>query len=193
MEFFDNLLYFDEEILLYIQENLRNVSADRIMKAITHLGDMGIFWVIIITVLMLSKKYKKTALIMALTLSIGLLITNLVLKNSVHRKRPFHAIEELFPLIEKPKDWSFPSGHATSSIGCGLAMLKNMPKKYGISGFTIGILISLSRIYLGVHYTSDVVAGALIGTVSALSSEKIINKTEKIIKKNKNNNNKERT
>lgn len=183
MDFFDTLMNIDEDILLYIQENIRNATADTIMKAVTHLGDMGIFWIMIIFVLFLSKKYTKTAFIMALTLALGLLITNLILKNSVHRIRPFHAIEELFPLINKPEDWSFPSGHATSSIGCGIAMLRNLPKKYGISGFTIGILIAVSRIYLGVHYTTDVVAGALIGTVSALSSEKIINKADRIIKK----------
>lgn len=182
MDFFDTLMNIDEDILLYIQENIRNATADTIMKAVTHLGDMGIFWIMIIFVLFLSKKYTKTAFIMALTLALGLLITNLILKNSVHRIRPFHAIEELFPLINKPEDWSFPSGHATSSIGCGIAMLRNLPKKYGISGFTIGILIAVSRIYLGVHYTTDVVAGALIGTVSALSSEKIINKADRVIK-----------
>ncbi|MGN0676555.1 MAG: phosphatase PAP2 family protein [Ruminococcus sp.] len=183
MDFFDTLMNIDEDILLYIQENIRNATADTIMKAVTHLGDMGIFWIMIIFVLLISKKYTKTAFIMALTILFGLLITNLILKNSVHRIRPFHAIEELFPLINKPEDWSFPSGHATSSIGCGIAMLRNLPKKYGISGFTIGILIAVSRIYLGVHYTTDVVAGALIGTVSALSSEKIINKADRIIKK----------
>lgn len=182
MDFFDTLMNIDEDILLYIQENIRNATADTIMKAVTHLGDIGIFWIMIIFVLFLSKKYTKTAFIMALTLALGLLITNLILKNSVHRIRPFHAIEELFPLINKPEDWSFPSGHATSSIGCGIAMLRNLPKKYGISGFTIGILIAVSRIYLGVHYTTDVVAGALIGTVSALSSEKIINKADRVIK-----------
>lgn len=183
MDFFDTLMNIDEDILLYIQENIRNATADTIMKAVTHLGDMGIFWIMIIFVLLISKKYTKTAFIMALTILFGLLIANLILKNSVHRIRPFHAIEELFPLINKPEDWSFPSGHATSSIGCGIAMLRNLPKKYGISGFTIGILIAVSRIYLGVHYTTDVVAGALIGTVSALSSEKIINKADRIIKK----------
>ena len=182
MDFFDTLMNIDEDILLYIQENIRNATADTIMKAVTHLGDMGIFWIMIIFVLFLSKKYTKTAFIMALTLALGLLITNLILKNSVHRIRPFHAIDELFPLINKPEDWSFPSGHATSSIGCGIAMLRIPPKKYGISGFTIGILIAVSRIYLGVHYTTDVVAGALIGTVSALSSEKIINKADRVIK-----------
>lgn len=176
MDFFDTLMNIDEDILLFIQENIRNATADTIMKAITHLGDMGIFWIMIIFILFLNKKYTKTAFIMALTLALGLLVTNLVLKNSVHRIRPFHAIEELFPLINKPEDWSFPSGHATSSIGCGIAMLRNLPKKYGISGLTTGILIAVSRIYLGVHYTTDVVAGALIGMVSALSSEKIVGK-----------------
>lgn len=186
MEFFDTLLYLDKEIMLYIQENLRNVTADTVMKAITHLGDLGIIWILIILILAMSKNYKKTALLMAIALSLGLLITNVVLKNNVHRKRPFHAIDNLFPLISKPKDWSFPSGHATSSIGCGLIMLKNLPKKYGISGFTIGLLIAVSRVYLGVHYTTDVIAGGLIGTVSALSSEKAVDKlSRKFRKKNK--------
>ncbi len=190
MDFFDTLLNIDEDILLYIQENLRNASTDTIMKAVTHLGDVGIVWILIILILILSQKYKKTALIMALTLSLGLMITNLVLKNSVHRIRPFHAIEELFPLIDKPEDWSFPSGHATSSIGCGLVMLRNLPKKYGVTGFTMGILIAVSRVYLGVHYTTDVIAGALVGTVSAFSSEKIFDKAKKSIKhKHKSNNN----
>lgn len=187
MDFFDTILCLDEEILLYIQENLRNATTDQIMKSITHLGDFGFLWIAVIVILAVSRKHAKTALIMALTLAFGLLITNLVIKNSVQRIRPFHAIEELCPLIEKPEDWSFPSGHATSSIGCGIAMLKNLPKKYGISGITIGVLIAISRVYLGVHYTSDVIAGAMVGAFSAFASEKTVKFTERKLKEKRKN------
>ena len=166
----------DQDILLYVQNNLRSAKTDDVMKFITNLSDGGFIWLIISITLIISKKHRKTGFAMACTIAFGLIITNAIVKNTIQRMRPFMLIEELAALIPHPSDWSFPSGHATSSIGCGLIMLKHLHKTLGLTGLTLGILISASRVYLGVHYPSDVIAGAVAGTISAAAADRIVNK-----------------
>lgn len=166
----------EDDILLYIQNNIRGEALDKAMKIITSLGDKGILWGGIAILLAASDKYKKTGLKLGLSQGIGALITNLTTKNAVRRPRPFDVIDGLQTLIPPPTDWSFPSGHTTSSIAAGTLLLIKMPKNIGIPAFITGILISLSRVYVGVHYPSDVVAGAAAGILAAVASDCIINK-----------------
>jgi len=94
------------------------------------------------------------------------------------RIRPFNLIEELTAIIPPPPDWSFPSGHTTSSVATAIILYKHMSKTVGISGIIIAFLISVSRIYLGVHYPSDILAGAAAGTVAAITAEKMMQKKD---------------
>lgn len=168
------LLELDGKILLFIQEFLRFDWLTKVMKFITSLGDGGVIWIVAAVILLCMKRYRKTGTAMAVALLIGYLATNLVLKNLVMRPRPYEVMAGLHALIGPLGDSSFPSGHATSSIAAGFVMLKGTPRYVGITAFVLAVLIALSRLYLGVHYPTDVLVGALIGLFAAFCAKYIV-------------------
>ncbi len=170
----DFLLNLDGKILLFIQEYLRFPWLTGVMRFITSLGDGGIIWIVLAAVFICTKRYRKTGTAMAVALLIGYLVTNLILKNLVMRVRPYDAIAGLQALIGPLRDSSFPSGHATSSIAAGFVVLRGSPRYIGIPAFVLAVLICLSRLYLGVHYPTDVLAGALIGLFAAFSAKYVV-------------------
>lgn len=109
---------------------------------------------------------------MAIALLLGYLGTNLLLKNLVMRPRPFDAIPQLQALVHAG-GWSFPSGHSTSSMAAGVVMFRQLPRPIGALALILAILICLSRLYVGVHYPTDVLCGALIGILAALCAIKL--------------------
>ena len=106
----------------------------------------------------------KTKKLAALLLS--LLINNIILKNLVARTRPYEMVEGLVPLIGRPRDYSFPSGHTGSSFASAWVLFRKLPAGYGISALVLAGLIGISRLYVGVHYPTDVLFGVLGGIVS---------------------------
>lgn len=174
-------LQADGNVLLWIQENLRTSILSDIMIFITHLGDCGIIWIVIAMLLMLSPKTRKVSIMTIIALFVSLLINNLLLKNSICRLRPFEVINGLIPLIQAPTDFSFPSGHSASSFAVAGILLARTNKHIGIPAWILAFLIAFSRLYIGVHYPTDVIAGMLIGIFIAMET---INLTDIICSKN---------
>ena len=115
---------------------------------------------------------------MALALIMGLLLCNLTLKPLVARIRPYDYQLAFFQkniplLIEAQHDFSFPSGHTIASFEAAVALTLHH-KKLGIAAIVLAVLIAFSRLYLYVHYPTDVLAGMVVGVVSALSSFYIV-------------------
>ena len=161
------VLQFDSSILLWIQDSVRTGFLTPVMNVITHLADKGILWILVTLALLAFRRTRRLGLICAVSMTVGLLVTNLVLKNWVARIRPYEVIEGLKCLVSPEKDFSFPSGHTTNSLACGWVLFRRAPRKYGVPALVLAILIALSRLYVGVHYPTDVLAGALIGICSA--------------------------
>ena len=157
----------DGQILLWIQENLRNDFLTPIFKFITSLGDVGMIWIALTILCLFFAKYRKVGCLSALALIGSLLINNVLLKNLVARTRPYEVVEGLTRLIEKQSDFSFPSGHAGASFAAAVIFFIYLPKKFGIPAIILAFLISFSRLYVGVHYVTDVLAGGLISTAIA--------------------------
>ena len=130
--FLQSVQNLDGEILLQIQQHLRTDMLTSFMKIVTFLGNGGWFWILCAVVLLAIPKTRKTGYAAVLSLIFGVIVTNLLLKNIVARPRPFAEIEALIPLIAKPTDFSFPSGHTTASFAVALVMLRMLPKKIGI-------------------------------------------------------------
>jgi len=173
---FQNFLYncaisFDLPILDWIQANLQSGFMDKFMPFITVFGDAGIFWMIWAAVLFLFPKTRKTGLGMAIAMMIGLLVCNVTLKPLVARIRPYDLQAELGVAIqllcEAQHDFSFPSGHTIASFEAAVVLLKNS-RKMGIPAMILAVLISFSRLYLYVHYPTDVFASILLGSLFAL-------------------------
>jgi undecaprenyl-diphosphatase len=161
------LRQLDGNLLLWIQQYLRSPLLTGVMKGVTHLGDNGLIWLLLTLLLLIPKRTRRTALCMGAALVFSLLITNLLLKNMVARVRPYEAVSGLQLLIEKQGDWSFPSGHSSASFAAAVVCLRQLPRRFGVSALLLAGWIAFSRLYVGVHYPTDVLAGVLIGTVCA--------------------------
>lgn len=179
----DSILQLDQNILLFIQNHIRQEWMDWFWKGITHLGDGGIFWILLTIVLLIPKKTRKAGIAAVFALVIGALITNLAVKNLVARTRPYEVIQGLRLMIEKQSDFSFPSGHTCASFSAAYALYRTkqvIPKKWGIAALILATLIALSRLYVGVHYPTDVLGGLVIGLFSGWAGWKL---EEVIVKK----------
>ena len=176
MEAFQTFLYtlalnFDLPILDWIQAHLQSGIMDTIMPIITLFGEGGIFWIAWAVILLIIPKTRKCGLSMLIALILGLLVCNVTLKPLVGRIRPYDLQERDFGifinlLIERQHDFSFPSGHTIASFEASVALLKHS-KKMGIPALIIAILVSFSRLYLYVHYPSDVLVSVVLGTIFA--------------------------
>ena len=160
---------FDLPILDWIAANLWCPVLDTVMPIITMFGDGGIFWIAISVILLFTKKYRKTGLSMAFALSMGLLICNIILKPGVARIRPYDFQMEYFSreiqlIAGGMHDFSFPSGHTIASFeACTALMLGN--KKFGIPATVLAVLVAFSRLYLYLHYPTDVIVSIILGTL----------------------------
>lgn len=172
------ILQWDGQALLFIQEHIRQVWMDGFWKTITYLGDAGWFWIMLGIVLLIPKKTRKAGIAALAALAIGALITNVALKNIIARIRPYEVVEGLKLLIEPQSDFSFPSGHTCASIGAALAMYPFLERKWGIPLVILAVLISLSRLYVGVHYPTDVLGGAVVGAFAAWGAVRIVKRRE---------------
>ena len=172
---FQNLLAslaisFDLPILEWIRTTLWCDVMDVAMPIITTFGDGGIFWIAWAVLLIFFPKTRKTGLGMAIALAIGLVVCNLTLKPMVARIRPYDLQAELGLTINLLQgtmhDFSFPSGHTIASFEAATVLLMNN-KKMGIPAYILAILIAFSRLYLYVHYPTDVIASIILGTIFA--------------------------
>ena len=172
----------DGGILLWIQDYLRNPVLTPILKVITTLGNGGAIWILLTLLLLMLPKTRKVGCMMMAALLGTLLINNILLKNLVARTRPYEVIEGLTYLVRRPSEYSFPSGHAGSSFAAACVMLRKLPKRYGIPAFVLAVLIALSRLYVGVHYPSDVLFGVISGILISYAAEAVV---ERIWKRKK--------
>lgn len=148
-------------ILWWIREHLTHPFLDTVMPYISSLARHGEFWILIALVLVCFKKTRKAGVAMGIAMACGYLIGNMGMKNLFARTRPYDVVEvEL--LVAKLHDFSFPSGHTLVSFEAATA-LWFYHRKWGIAAFVLAALIGLSRLYLFVHYPTDVLVGAVLG------------------------------
>ncbi len=189
MEFFNEVLFqsdfivnFDVAVYKFF-ESIANPILDTIMTVITYLGDDGIFWIALSIILFIPKKTRKYGVYILGGLAVATVINNLGLKELFSRPRPFNfenwpeTYEYIYPnLVERPHSLSFPSGHTSTSLGAALPFLMKANKKAGIPIFVLAVLIGLSRIYIHVHYPTDVFAGMIVGIIAGLIAVVLIDK-----------------
>ena len=173
-------LNFDLPILDWIAENLWNPVLDAVMPVVTKLGDAGIFWIACAVVMIILPKTRKTGLAMGLALIMGLLLCNVTLKPLIARIRPYdfqlEEFQKIIPLlIEAEHDFSFPSGHTIASFEASVALLLGN-KKLGIPAVILASVIAFSRLYLYVHYPTDVLASVILGIGLAFLATFLVNK-----------------
>ena len=163
----DFLINLDGNILLWIQEYIRQDWMEGLWKGITMLGDSGWFWIALSLLWMVPRRTRWIGITSLAAIVIGALITNVTLKNLVARTRPYEVVEGLALLIEKQGDYSFPSGHTCASFAAAGVYWRMLPKRCSIPLLILAAMIAFSRLYVGVHYPTDVLAGLLIGLLAA--------------------------
>lgn len=197
---FEALTQAEGAFLIWIQENLRNPALNGFFKVITHLGDAT--WVVIMAAAMflipggllylnrkkpaadrLSEKHQRLleflfrlSWLCIAGLLFSLVINNLILKNLVARVRPYDEFAALKSLVGPQVDYSFPSGHTGASLAATWVIFRETPKKVGIWALAYSILIAFSRLYVGVHYPTDVLCGAVTGILCAELGRYVIQK-----------------
>ena len=164
----DMLFQVESGILLWIQNTLRGPVGDAAVLFYTSLGNAGLIW-IVLSLLMLAFPSTRRAGVLGLAgLLCSLLVTNLALKPLVDRVRPYELIEGLRNMVTPGDRQSFPSGHTSAAFAAALAWRPYLPKRWmGHTALTAAVLMGLSRLYVGVHYPTDVLAGACAGVLCA--------------------------
>lgn len=191
-------------ILDWIQNHLRSAVGDQMMVLITSLGDRGFIWIALGLFLCIDKKHRKTGLEVLLALALEVTVCNLILKPLIARPRPFE-MASISLLIAPPSGYSFPSGHTASSFAAACVLLcvrrksdrgelsrgksgrsessrgKSSRSESGhFAALALAFMIAFSRMYLYVHYPTDVLGGIIVGAVCALLACMCIDRREKL-------------
>ena len=172
----------DGNILLFIQDNIRNSILEPIMKGITFIGSNGgIIWIVLCLTLLIIPKTRRVGAASTIAITLSGIFSNLILKNLVNRVRPYVDVDGLKPVGELPSDSSFPSGHSSVAFAAAVAIFIALPwimekKKAHVIGvlfIVLASLIALSRLYLGMHYPTDVLAGVVLGIIYGICGSMI--------------------
>ncbi len=170
----DAIINMDFSILNFINTHFTCRFLDFLMPKITALGNGGAIWILASLALVCTKKYRVNGVIMLIGLGVGALVGNIILKPLIARPRPCWINETVSLLISIPRDYSFPSGHTLSSV-IGAVFLTVANRKFGFIAIPLAALIAFSRLYLYVHFPSDILAGSVLGIVIAYILWKILN------------------
>lgn len=162
----------DWSILHWIQNMLVCPALNFLMPKITLLGNGGMIWLLASGVLICTKKYRRQGILLLCGLAAGVLVGNVFLKNFVARPRPCWLDSSVRLLIANPTDYSFPSGHTLSSV-IGATILTKTDRRFGYAAIPLAALIAFSRLYLYVHFPSDVLAAAVLGVLIGKVSDRV--------------------
>jgi len=124
------LLTLDGNILLWIQNNLRNPVLTAILKPITHLGDKGIFWILLTLVLLAFRKTRRAGICSMAALICMVLLNDVLLKHLINRTRPYEVIDSLSILVSRQDSTSFPSGHTSAAFASWTALRLSIPQVF---------------------------------------------------------------
>lgn len=167
--------------ILHWFESLHNPILNPVMYAITSLGDKGLFWILmaVLCMTLLPKKYRKVGFTMLIALVLSVIFCNVIMKNIWHRPRCFWVngqpltvsgeFENLYSIFNSIGDYSFPSGHTSASFAAALAIFM-WRKKEGIYAIVLAALIAVSRLYLTVHYPTDVLVSLVLGSLYGVAA-----------------------
>lgn len=167
------MMNFEIQILDWIQDVFRCPFLDTVMPLITALANGGVFWIVLALALTIHKKTRPLGIAVILSMVLELVCCNLILKPLVARIRPFEINQTVELLVAKPLDYSFPSGHTGCSFAVASALFFCRSRGWA-PACVLSILIAFSRLYLYVHFPTDVLAGLLLGLASGWAAVKIL-------------------
>lgn len=159
----------------FIYTYIQTPFLDNIMLVISKLGSGGAIWFLIAIALVLSKQYRNTGWLVLCSLVVALMLSEGLLKNLVQRPRPFMEVSQLKLILEPPTSYSFPSAHASMAFAVLTSLVGSLRNPWIIAGLIIfGLSMAFSRLYLLLHYPSDIIGGIIIGIFSALVAKRLL-------------------
>lgn len=161
-------------ILDWIQNVLKSPIMDTIMVFVSTLGDKGYIYYVILGLLLINKKTRKIGIVMGIAMILNYLICNLGLKPLIARTRPYDINTAVEILVHKPSSYSFPSGHSSQAFCVASAFLFTK-YHYRKEMLVFAFIIAFSRLYLYVHFPTDVIAGAIVGFACGYLAYRIYN------------------
>ena len=163
------LIILDKKVLFWIQQHLVSSVLTSYMIGLSKMGNAGIIWIILGVALLLAKKYRWAGVTVILALAISLILGNGILKPLIARLRPCAAYPWVPMSFAAPlvTDYSFPSGHTFASFAAAVGIFCHS-KRLGVFALLLATGIGFSRLYLFVHYPSDVLAGVMLGTLAGI-------------------------
>ena len=168
---------FDERALVWIAQNIRCALLDPFMKLYTQLGNTGMLFIVLGLLMLFFKPTRKAGFSALCAMLIGLIVVNFTIKPLVARDRPWLVIENFLNLVEEHDPNSFPSGHTNAAFAFAIAVCMSAPKKWmKIAAVCAAVVMGLSRLYVGVHFPSDVLVGAVIGSLCGLAGSWVVKK-----------------
>lgn len=182
----DVITELDLRFNLLVQENFRKDTLTAFMKFFTRLNNYGIMAIGAVVLFLLFQKYREVGAVMGLSLLIQVVLNNLILKNVIARPRPYEVSDAVILLIEKARDYSFPSGHTGSVFAVTFVIWFLLRKELPIAAFlavTVSALMGFSRIYVGIHYPSDVLGGVLLGLFSAVITIRLVERYDERLRR----------
>ena len=162
----DFLLEWEGTALLWIQEYLRGPVLNAFFTFYTTLGNMGLCWIVLSAGMLFFRKTRKAGFAGLLALLMGFLCTNVILKPLVCRTRPWLVVEGLTALVAEHDPHSFPSGHTCAAFAAAMAWRPHLQRRWGNTAIVCATIMGFSRLYVGVHFPTDVLCGAVIGALS---------------------------
>lgn len=155
-------------------QGIRTPVGDVVMCFITKLGEAGMIWIVLTVILLLIPKTRKAGIVMMAALCIDLVVCNGILKNLFARIRPCDVNTQIQLLIARPDDFSFPSGHTAASFAAVAALYFSGERKLWKPALVLACLIAFSRLYLYVHYPTDILGGIFVGLAAGYAGNAII-------------------
>ena len=177
------LATFERDILLWIHTHLRFAALTPVMRLLSLLGDKGIFWIALTLVLLIFRRTRRLGIYCAASMVLTFLVVNCAIKPLIARTRPYDLFQEIQILAHAEHDFSFPSGHSANSFAVAWILFRMTDKKYGVPAVVLAALIAFSRLYVGVHYPTDVLAGTAIAIALAEVTLLLGSRIEKEIKR----------
>ena len=161
---------FDERALVWIAGHVRCGLLDPFMEVYTQLGNTGLLFIALGLALLLFRSTRKAGFSALCAMLIGLVVVNFTIKPLAARDRPWLVIENFVNLVPEKDPNSFPSGHTNAAFAFAVAVCMAASRRWmKITAVCMAVAMGLSRLYVGVHFPSDVLAGALIGSLCGLS------------------------
>ena len=171
---------WDEQTLQWIEENLRTVFLDDGMVFYTSLGNGGVIFILTGAALLAFRSTRNVGTTVLTSLGLGALVTNLTLKPLISRPRPWEVMEFVVPLVTTGDPDSFPSGHTCAAFAFASAVCATVSKKWvKAAAVAAAALMGISRIYVGVHFPTDVLSGAAVGSLCGVAGARIVREIRK--------------